>query len=301
MNTKREDYRKYLKPELISKLSHIELKARMVVEGFLVGLHKSPYHGFSAEFSEYRQYNPGDSIKYLDWKAYGKTDRFYIKKFEEETNVRSYILLDKSGSMTYSSRKISKLEYGSYIAAALAYLMNMQKDATGLYTFDTELRDFLPPSTTKLNYIRILKMLEDISPGGETDLSETFISLAAKIKKRSLILIISDLLDDPDRLIKAIKHFKYKENEVIIFHLLDPDELEFGFQSETIFEDLETDEKIQTLPWQIRESYQRSFTKFLKTIEYELQKANIDYNRILVSEPLDVALMAYLFKRSKLK
>lgn len=297
----KKDYRKYLRPEVIAKLANMELKARFVVEGFLVGLHKSPYHGFSVEFAEYRQYNPGDPVKNIDWKAYGRTDRYYIKVFEEETNLRSYILLDVSGSMSYSSEdRLSKLEYGKYLAASFAYLMQLQKDAVGLTVFDTDIRDERPPSSTRVNLFEMLKVLENMQAGGDTNASEVFFKVARRIARRGLVVIISDLYDEPEDMIRAIKQFRHMGHEVIVFHLVDPAEVKFDFKGETIFEDLETDSKIQTRPWSIRERYQKTFLDYIDFIRMEMEDSQVDYELIETDKSFDVALMAYLHKRGKL-
>ncbi|MCD6501379.1 DUF58 domain-containing protein, partial [bacterium] len=214
----KNDYRRFLKPKVIAKLANMELRARFVVEGFLVGLHRSPYHGFSVEFAEYRQYNPGDPVKNIDWKAYGRTDRYYIKEFEEETNLRSYILLDASGSMGFSSEgNMPKLEYASYLAASFAYLMQMQKDAVGLTVFDTAIRDERPPSSTRVRLFELLRLLEKTEAGGDTGVAEVFGQVAQRVKRRGLVLILSDLYDDPDAIITAVKHFRHRGHEVIVF------------------------------------------------------------------------------------
>ncbi|MBN2543090.1 DUF58 domain-containing protein [bacterium] len=295
-----QEYTKYLRPEIISKLRNMELRAKLAVEGFLVGLHKSPYHGFSVEFAEYRSYNPGDPVRYIDWKIFAKTDRYYIKEFEEETNLKSYILLDKSGSMEYTSGDITKLEYGSYLAASLAYIMNLQKDAAGLLTFDTQARNWLPPSSTRLRLMEILKQLGELKPGEETNLSTVFNNLAEKIKRRGLVIIISDLFDEPDKLIPAVKLFRHRKNEIIVFHILDPQEKKLGFTSEVIFEDLETEEKLRTMPWQIREGYQKKFMEYINRLKFEFRQSQIDYVQMDTSESFDIALLAYLYKRARM-
>ena len=279
----------------------MELKARFVVEGFLVGLHKSPYHGFSVEFAEYRQYNPGDPVKNIDWKAYGKTDRYYIKVFEEETNLRTYILMDVSGSMSFSSEnRMSKLEYGKYLAASFAYLMQLQKDAVGLTLFDTDVREERPPSSTRVNLFEMLKVLETTEAGGDTSAAEVFFKVARKIGRRGLVVIISDLYDEPEEIIRAIKQFRHMGHEVIVFHIVDPAEIKFDFKGETIFEDLENDSKIQTRPWAIRERYQKRFLEYIDYIRMEMEGSQVDYELIDTEKTFDVALTAYLHKRGKL-
>jgi len=297
----KNDYRRFLRPDVIAKLANMELRARFVVEGFLVGLHKSPYHGFSVEFAEYRQYNPGDPVKNIDWKAYGRTDRYYIKEFQEETNLRSYILLDASGSMAFASEgQMPKLEYASYLAASFAYLMQMQKDAVGLTVFDTKVRDERPPSSTRVHLFELLRLLEKTVAGGDTSTAEVFGSVAQRIKRRGLVLIISDLYDDPEAIINSVKQFRHRGHEVIVFHIVDPVEVEFDFKGETLFTDLESGKRIQTQPWTIREEYQRRFIEFIDRMRMAFEDIQVDYELIDTRKSFDAALMAYLHKRRKL-
>lgn len=297
----KSDYRRFLRPEVAAKLANMELRARFVVEGFLVGLHQSPYHGFSVEFAEYRQYNPGDSVKNIDWKAFARTDRYYIKEFEEETNLRAYILLDASGSMAYrSGERISKFEYASYLAASFAYLMIGQKDAVGLSIFDTKIREERPSRSARVHLFELLRLLEKTTIGGETSAAEVFGEVAQRTRRRGLVLILSDLYDDPDAIVRSIKLFRYRGHEVIVFHIVDPMEMTFDFKTEVIFEDLETSEKVQTQPWVIREEYQRKFLGNIEKIRHALEDSRIDYELIDTDKSFDSALMAYLHKRSKL-
>ena len=217
-----EETRKFFDPLVLSRLTNMELIARLVVEGFISGLHKSPYHGFSVEFAEHRQYMPGDEIRSIDWKVYGKSDKFYVKEYEEETNLKSYLILDMSSSMGYSSGAVSKLEYGSYLVASLAHLMLRQRDAVGLITFDEDITHFIPPRGNTIHIHNILKRLGSLTPGGETDTRKVFHALAERIKRRGLIIIISDFLDDPETILLGLKHFRHRKHEVIAFHLLDP-------------------------------------------------------------------------------
>jgi len=293
-----QDYRKYLKPEVVAKLANIELVARLVVEGFITGLHKSPYHGFSVEFAEHRQYMPGDEIKHLDWKIYGKTDRYYIKQFEEETNLKSYILLDASMSMSYASPgRITKLEYGSYITAALAQLMVQQRDAVGFTIYDEKVRMHMPPHATKSYLKEILKQLERLEPGNKTGTADSLHQIAERIKRRGLVIILSDLFDDPVRVMGAFRHFRHKKNEVIVMQVLDPMERSFAFGRDAVFRDLETSEEMMTQPWHIQKAYQEEMGKFLNYYKKECRENNIDYVLLDTSTPFDVALFEYLHKR----
>ena len=229
---RKEDYKQFLKPDVVSKLGNMELIARLVVEGFIVGLHKSPYHGFSAEFAEHRPYNFGDSPKFIDWKLYAKSDRYYVKEFEEETNTRCYIILDKSASMNYSSHTVTKFEYGAYLAAALSYLMNKQQDAVGLILYDDAIRENLRPSSTRVQLFNILKRLQTVTPGGETRILDVISDIVEGIKKRSLVILISDLLEEQEEIIKAVKQLRYRRNEILLFHIIDPKERFFDFPGE---------------------------------------------------------------------
>jgi len=297
---KGNDYREFLKPEVVSKLANMELRARLVVEGFITGLHRSPYHGFSVEFAEHRQYMPGDEIKHVDWKVYGKTDRFYVKEFEEETNLKAYILLDASGSMGYSSNRITKLEYSSYLAAALTYLMLKQRDSVGLVIFDEKIRKFIPPRSV-FSYLHvILRELERVKSGALTNVSATFHQLAERIKRRGLIIVLSDLFDEPSRVLAGLKHFRHKKHEVIVFHILDPMERSFAFGDEAVFKDLETGDEIDTQPWHIRRDYQRQVEEFLRTYKRECLQNRIDYVLMDTSQDFDTALFEYLGKRRRM-
>jgi len=296
----REDYRKFLDPATISKLASIELKARLVVEGFIVGLHRSPYHGFSVEFAEHRQYMPGDDFKHIDWKVYGKSDRFYIKQFEEETNLKAYILLDASRSMGYKSDGISKLEYGSYLAASLAYLMLRQQDAPGLLIYDEHIRAYIPPKGARSHITPILRQLNNTEPSSKTDAAVAFHELADRIKRRGLIIIISDLLDDPQKLLLGLKHFRHKQHEVIVFQILDPFERNFAYKAEARFKDMETGQEILADPWQVRQEYMRRLGEYTETINRACRESRIDYHLLDTSVAFDKALFGYLAKRSKL-
>jgi uncharacterized protein (DUF58 family) len=294
------DYRKYLKPDIVSRLSRLDLVARLVVEGFITGLHRSPYHGFSVEFSEYRPYMPGDSIKNIDWKVLGRTERFYVKQFEEETNLKAYILVDSSGSMGFASGEMTKLQYASYLASALSYLMLLQRDAVGLVTFDTSIRTYLPPRSM-FSYLHILlSNIDRLESGGETRLSSTFHDLAERIKRRGLILVFSDLLDDPDEVLTALKHFRHRKHEVIVFHILDPAERNFTFQDESVFVDLETGQEIETLPWHIRQDYRSKMDDLLEKYKRTCRQNLIDYVPMDTSQPFDAALFNYLALRKRI-
>lgn len=292
---------KYLQPEVVAQLANMELRARLVVEGFITGLHKSPYHGFSVEFTEHRPYMPGDEIKHIDWKAYGKTDRYYIKEFEEETNLKSYIILDASKSMDYSSPgHLKKIEYTSYVAAALGYLMVEQRDAVGLTVYDEGIRTQLPPRATKLYLQQILRELENLRPGNKTRTAQALHEVAERIKRRGLVVVLSDLFDDPAQVTTALKHFRHKGNEVIVMHVLDPLERSFAFGTDALFRDMETQEELLTQPWHIQKAYHESFQQFLEYYKRECRENAIDYVLLDTATTFDKALFEYLNKRRRM-
>ena len=289
-----------LTPDIISRLNNLSLKARFVVEGFIVGLHKSPYHGFSVEFSEHRAYGAGDEIRHVDWKLWGKTDRFFIKQFEEETNLKSYLLVDQSLSMTYKSKKMTKLEYAQILAASLGYLMLKQQDAVGLTLFDDRIRVNIPARSKRSHLNIILSKMQNINAGPETTIAPILHKTAEAIKKRGLIILISDLFDDPDKILSGLQHFRYKGHEVIVFHVLDPQELTLDFTQRTRFRDMESGEEIVTDPWHIQSDYQKSMGQFCDYIKSNCRQKNIDYVQLSTDLPLDMALSEYLIKRKRI-
>ncbi len=289
-----------LAPEFIAKLDRFDLRARLIVEGFITGLHKSPYHGFSVEFSEHRQYIPGDAIRYIDWKVYAKSDKYFIKKFEEETNLKAYILLDCSNSMAYKSGKISKLEYSKTIASALSYLMISQQDAVGLLTFSEDIKEYIPPRSAKSHLTILFKKLYSIVADKRTNTAQVLHNLAERIKKRGLIILISDLLDEPEEIMLGLQHFRHHKHELILFHLLDEQELKFEFKREAKFIDMETGEEIITQPWQIKKQYKKQINEMKSFFSAKCHNAFIDYVPINTSTPYDKALFHYLIKRGKL-
>lgn len=296
-----QDFRKFLDPNFISKLNSLELKARFVVEGFMVGLHKSPYHGFSVEFAQHRPYMQGDNLKDVDWKVYGKTEKFFIKQYEEETNLRSYILLDTSNSMSFSSAgNISKLEYASTLVAALSYLMIHQQDAAGLSLYSEKIIKTIPPKSNRAYLQQILAELVTTSASDKTNTAACLNEIAEKIKRRGLVVIVSDFFDDIISVLKALKHFRYNKNEVIVFQILDPLEMSFAFGKDAIFKDLETDDEMTTQPIQIQKAYSTAMKEFTSQIKSECLNSNIDYNLIETSDTYDKALLNYIQKREKL-
>jgi len=294
------DKRKYLEPEMVARLSNMSLRARLVVEGYIIGQHKSPFHGFSVEFAEHRAYGPGDEIRHIDWKLYGKTDRFFVKQYEEETNLRSYILLDTSRSMEYKSNKISKLDYGNYLSAALAYLMINQQDGVGLTLFDNQIQTFIPPRSKPSHVNTILTHLDKTGSAKDTDVGIVLHEMAERIKKRGLIILISDLFDETGNIINGLKHFRHNKQEIIVFHVMDRKELNFDFSNRTKFKDMETDEQITTEPWKIRKIYQKAIQSYQDELRLRCREQKIDYVPLFTDQNLDLALNEYLKKRQRL-
>ncbi len=295
------EHRKYLNPDTIAKIGNIELKAKLIVEGFITGLHRSPYHGFSVEFSQHRQYRPGDEIKFIDWRVYARTARYYIKEFEEETNLRSMIAIDTSASMGFSSNKrLSKFEYSCYLSAALTMLMLKQRDAVGLTLYNNQIQTFLPPNS-RLSYIsQILSTLENATPNNTTGIANSVEVLAERIKRRSLVIIFSDFFDNMSSIIDALRHLRHKKHEVLLFHILDPREIDFNFGNAANFIDLETGEQLITQPHQLKAAYSQIIQNFIKKLQTECIHHKVDYNLISTDTPFDKALMKYIIKRQKI-
>jgi uncharacterized protein (DUF58 family) len=291
--------RQFLDPAVVARLATLELKARTIVEGFLSGLHRSPFKGFSVEFAEYRQYIPGDDLSTIDWKVYARSDRHYVKKFEEETNLDCHVMLDVSASMGYGSRGITKFEYGECLAASLGYLMNRQRDAVGLTAFDDRIVAMLPASARPGHLRALLITLDRLEIGHETNVAKPLHQLADSLNKRGMVVLISDLLDDPERVVRGLKHFRFRGTDVIVFHLLDPDEIDFPFQRATRFEDLETSEEVMAVPAVVRTHYLKEIGGLIDRYKRDLGACGIDYHLLSTAEPLEMALLAYLSTRAR--
>ena len=294
------DKRKYLRPETVALLNSMSLRARLVVEGYIIGHHRSPYHGFSVEFAEHRSYGPGDEIKHIDWKLFGKTDRLYVKRYEEETNLRAHIILDTSKSMLYSSAEVSKLSYANSLAASLSYLMINQQDAVGIAKFSEKIDTFIPPKARPSHLNIILSQLDDKDSGNDTQIGMVLHELADRIKKRGMVILISDLLDKPENIMKGLKHFRHQNQEVIVFHIQDRKESEFDFDTRTKFFDMETGEEIITEPWHIRSNYNELISKLESNYKSNCRENLIDYVPLFTDQSLDIGITEYLIKRSKL-
>ncbi|MHC4661357.1 MAG: DUF58 domain-containing protein [Planctomycetota bacterium] len=294
--------KRYYDPDLFQKLANLKLIARAIVEGFISGLHRSPYHGFSVEFAEYRKYVPGDDLKHFDWKAYAKSERHYIKQYQEETNLRAYIVLDSSKSMDFKSdqAKLTKFEYSCYLASALTFLMTRQKDSVGLVTFNDKVRDFVPPKSGPVHFQNIMTVLENTEPEGETIIAKNLHSLAETVKKRGLIIVISDLLEDPGEILRALHHFRHKRHEVLIFHVFDPAELTFPFSQLATFRDMETGDRLQVFPKAYQKEYLDKLEEFIQTYKRECTENLMEYVVVDTTAPYDLFLAAYLSKRATL-
>jgi len=294
--------RRYLDPGIVSRLGSLDLKARLVVEGFISGLHKSPFHGFSVEFVEHRPYMPGDPLRNVDWKVYAKSDRFYVKQYEDETNLRAYLLLDHSASMGFRSKDaaVSKFEYAQTLAAALSYLLLGQQDAVGLLPFAGEVGSFVPPRGSRSHLEALLREIDRVRPAGKTALGPTLHSLAERARRRGLVVLFSDLMADPTEVLGGIRHFRHRRHEVIVFHLLDPAEWSFDFKDASTFVDVETGEEVSLEPWQFHTTYRKAVRSWSERYQRECGEQQVDYVRLTTDTPYDVALLRYLEKRRRL-
>jgi uncharacterized protein (DUF58 family) len=285
----------YFDPKVLAGISNLALRARWVVEGLMSGVHKSRAKGFSVEFEEHREYSPGDEIRRIDWKALGKFDRYFIKEYEDETNLRAYLLVDASASMNYASNGITKFDYACTLTASLAYLILKQQDAAGVVTFSNRVEAFIPPRAKRDYLTQILYALENRGPAGKTNVGKILEDIAGQIKRRGLIVLISDLLDEPAQILKGLRQFRFKGNDVIVFHLMDPAEINLPFDGNILFEDLEAaDLRVITDPRTIRTTYQQVINEFIADMRKQCHDNAIDYQLISTATPLDQALASYL-------
>jgi uncharacterized protein (DUF58 family) len=300
-------YMRWLPGNTTATLSRLELVARNVMEGFVSGRHKSPHKGFSVEFAEHRQYVPGDDLRNLDWRVLARKDRYYIKQYIEETNLRATILLDASGSMAYrgeqaaefDGRKLSKLEYAQYIAAILSYMLIGQQDAVGMVTFDTKIRSYIPARSRPSQVRTLLEQIDQTTPGNETALADIFHDIAERIPRRGLVIVLSDLFDDTEMLLKALHHFRYRRHEVIVMHVMAEEEIFFPFDFFTEFKDLETLHHLEVDPKTIRASYLDRVRRFLAEITAGCGEIKADYVPLTTKKPFDRALSDYLARRRR--
>ncbi len=289
---------KYLKPEVIRQIARLDLRAQFIVKGFMQGLHASPFHGFSVEFSEHRKYTQGDNPQDIDWLVYAKTDKYYVKKFEAETNITGYLAMDLSGSMAYRyQNELSKFEYATCIAAALCYLMVHQQDPVGLVTFGEKIIDVLPPKSKRAQIGNVLSHLAKLRPRAKTDIATSLVQLAAMLKHSSLVMVFSDLLTDPEPVLAALRRLRHGGHEVIVFHVLDQAEVTFAFDGLVDLREPETNEHIEVDADGYRHDYLAAINEFRQTYRRECQKSRIDYVPLDTSMPFDRALMEYLISR----
>lgn len=291
---------RFLAPDVLARIGSLELIARAVVEGFIAGLHRSPFLGFSTDFAEHRQYMPGDDIRHLDWKLLARTDRLYIKKYQGETNAQIHLIIDSSASMGYASREVSKLQYAQYLAASLAFLGIRQHDPVGLIAFDEEIIEQVPPRSKTGQLRALLGSIERLRPGRGTKLARQLHQVAEMLHRRAIAVLISDLYEDPRELISGLEHLRFRGNDVIVFHVLDEQELEFKFDEPLILEDSETEEQIYVLPEAVCEEYRRAISSHIGALRDGAIRNRIDYEVLNTSEPLDSALFSYLARRAEL-
>jgi uncharacterized protein (DUF58 family) len=291
---------RFIDPKALTRISSLELVARTVVEGFISGLHRSPHLGFSVNFAEYRSYRPGDDIRKIDWKVYGRSDRFYVKEFEGETNTSIHLILDCSRSMAYGSQGIQKLEYGQFLAASLGYFAFKQRDAVGFVSYDDDIIDYVPARGSIGHLNAVLHAIERAHPGEKTDFAKPLMKVAERLRRRGIVVVISDLYDEPDKVMNGLRHLVFRGNDVIVFQILDPAELRFDFPSAAQFVDMETRAEMHVIPDYVRQEYRRLLRNQISENEKECRKDRMDFSLIETSLPLDSALFSYLVRREQL-
>ncbi|MDY0165412.1 MAG: DUF58 domain-containing protein [Thermoguttaceae bacterium] len=296
-----DDSRKYLDPKVLSRLSGLALRARLVVEGYVSGVHRSPFHGFSVEFAEHREYAPGDDLRYLDWKIFGRTDKYYLKQFEEETNLACHLLVDTSESMTYQSQAaaMSKLDYACCAAASLAYLILHQQDSVGLVTADRGIRTLVRPSTNPSHIEQLITVMENAVPAPKTSLGPIFHELAGRCDKRGIVIVLSDLFDNVDAMVKGLKHLRHRRHEVVLMHVLDPAELDFPFEQTTLFRGLEREQEAIVEPRALRRAYLEEFDAYIRRLKHACRAHRMDYVQLRTDQSLEVVLSSYLASRGR--
>ena len=297
---KTDEHRNYLDPRVLARISGLALRARLIVEGYFSGMHRSPYRGLSIEFASHRQYVQGDDLRHIDWKVYGRTDRYYIKEYEQETNLNCVLLVDRSASMSYRSDEalMTKHDYAASLAAAIAYLALRQRDAVGLACFDQTLKQFVRPSNNSGHWKTILTELEGGPGPGKTSIGSVLSELAERLSRRTLIFVISDMFDDVDTILRGLKHLRYRRHEVVICNLWDPAELTFKFRGPMLFDGLEGSGQMLAEPGSLRERYLAEVERFRTTLQAGCSRLHIDYVTFDTSTPLNVALSAYLASRA---
>jgi uncharacterized protein (DUF58 family) len=291
---------RFLDPELLARVGSLELLARSVVEGFMSGLHRSPFTGFSTEFTEYRQYNPGDDLRYLDWRLLARTDRYFIKKYRADTNTQCHLLIDTSASMNYAhASSVTKLQYAQFLAASLAYLLSRQQDAVGLVGFADKVHTHVPARNRTGHMRTIFGNLSVLQPGGETDLAASLHQLAEILTRRGIVVVISDFYDQPDRLGEAFQHLRFKGHDTVAFQVLDQNELDFDFNDAVLLlEDAETQEQMPVLPHVVMDGYRERMRRHVDEMRLCAASNNVDYELLTTKQPLDFALLSFLSRRA---
>lgn len=287
-----------LDPSVIGKVAKLELRARLVVEGYVSGLHRSPYRGFSVEFAEHREYAPGDDLRFLDWKVFGKSDRYYVKRYEEETNLLCHLVLDISESMDFGTEGVRKFDYAATCAAALAHLVVEQSDAAGLVLFDDDVRTILPPGNSSAHLKRVFESIENAKPTGNTDVGKVLVRVADQLRKRGLVVVISDLVGDVEQILRGLRQLRSRRHDVVVLQVLDPAEIEFPFEQMTLFEGLEQYEDLLAEPKSLRKAYLSRLDEFRTRLRAGCLAERIDVVEMSTRTPLDVALTSYLSRRS---
>lgn len=292
----------YLDPVKLLKLGNLHLQARYVVEGITQGLHQSPYKGYSLEFAQHREYAPGDELKHIDWRVFGRTDKFFVKQYQEETNMKAFILLDVSKSMQFSSqsRYIDKLTYSINLVACIVYLLLKQEDSVGLVLFDTKIVEFIPPRAQFEQFSNIVRLLENITTKEETKISSVINEFSNYLKRRAMIIFVSDLLDDPETTLKSIKQLRFKHHDVIVFQVLDINEIKFDYSGPIVFEGIEQNEKIHTESDYVVEQYRRLFSRFIENYKTGFRNCGIDYCTITTDTPIELSLGTFLATRKQI-
>ena len=297
-----ENYQSYLDPRTLASVEGLDLQARLLVEGYVAGMHPSPYHGFSVEFAEHREYVPGDDVRHVDWKVWSKTDKLYLKQYEEETNLLLYLLLDTSESMAYQAEdRVSKFQYAQFVVAALAYMVLQQQDSVGLALFDDAVRRYLKPAGAASHLKEVIHLLDVTPARDKSDLGAVLHDLSERFKRRGIVAIFSDLLDDPARILAGLKHFRHRRHEVVVFHVLDPDEVDFPFRDPTLFLGMEGIPDVAADPAAIASAYRGEVAAYLDDLKKGCRMIDIDYVPLRTDQPLDVALSAYLAARAARK
>jgi len=291
---------RFIDPHTLTRIASLELVARMVVEGFISGLHRSPHLGFSVNFAEYRTYRPGDDIRKIDWKVYGRTDRLFVKEYEGETNTAIHLILDCSRSMDYRNKGIRKLEYGQFLAASLGYFAFKQRDAVGFISYDSDIIDYIPARTSIGHLNTVLHAIERARPGERTDFYKTLVNVSGRLRRRGIVVVISDLLDDPDKVMSGLRHLAYRGNDVIVLQILDPAEIHFDFSDAARFVDMETRAEMYVIPDYLRQEYRKVLAGQISEYEKECRRDRMDFALIETSSPLDKALFNYLARREQL-